>query len=656
MQFFWNKHITSALAEQGQDQFLLPVMQGFVEQRAFTVDPSQNSIANSVENIGEVIELQDNAASSDSFKPAANKRDFLVTLISRRSTARPGLRYLRRGVDDNGNTANFVETEQILSEPSWAPSSKVYSFTQIRGSIPLFFSQSPYSLKPAPVLKHSYETNHNAFRRHFAGVISRYGSTQVALLVDKHGTEAKVGEEYEKHAKSLNEENGISGKKIGFEWFDFHHVCRGMKFENVSILMDTLDEALQFYGSTIELDGKVTQSQKGILRTSCMDCLDRTNVVQSACGRWAMQKQLSEEGVTIDLQGDSSIRWFDIMWADNGDAISKQYASTAALKGDYTRTRKRDYRGALNDFGLTLGRYYNNIVNDFFSQAAIDFLLGRVSEEVFAEFEANMMSGDPGMSVSKVRQNAVDISVKIVVEDRTEEFRGGWAMITPHESNSIRTFPFEEMVLLLTDVALYAVRFNWATEKVSAFERVELKNITRIYRGTYITSTLSSFQSDFKRNIGFVVQYRMGNRSVARVNTRSMSTVTDIRKESEEQPLATEGASNKLPESSQPSQAGLTEVVKTLAGDSLGKKTPTSDEIRILAFKAIPAHLGAKAQTNEPSETKLVTNVCEEIARNAERKPEDLIEEKDIISLAEAKKSTGLIEQWGHSLKKLVWA
>ena len=651
--------MTSEFAAQGQDQFLLPVMQGFVEQRAFAVDPSQKSIADSIENIGEVIELQENAASSDSFKASSNKRDFLVTLISRRSTARPGLRYLRRGVDDNGNTANFVETEQILSEPSWASSSKVYSFTQIRGSIPLFFSQSPYSLKPAPVLKHSYETNHNAFRRHFAGVSNRYGSTQVALLVDKHGTEAKVGQEYERHAKSLNEENGVSGKNIGFEWFDFHYVCRGMNFENVSVLMDALDNVLQSYGSSVEVDGRLTRTQKGILRTSCMDCLDRTNVVQSACGRWALQKQLLEEGVSIDLQGDASTRWFDIMWADNGDAISKQYASTAALKGDYTRTRKRDYRGALNDFGLTLGRYYNNIVNDFFSQAAIDFLLGGVSEEVFEEFEANMMSGDPGMSVSKVRQNAVDISVKIVVEDRTEDFRGGWALITPHESNSIRTFPFEEMVLLLTDVAIYAVRFNWATEKVSAFERVELKNVTKIYRGTYITSTLSSFQSDPKRNFGFVVQYRMGNQSIARVNTRSMSTVTDIRKESGDQPPSTEGASNKLPkspQSSQPTEAGLTDIVKTLAGDSPAKTKSASDEIRILAFKAIPAPHGARAQTNEPSETELVKNVCEEIARNVERKPEDLVEEKDIISLAEAKKSTGLIEQWGHSLKKLVWA
>jgi len=32
------------------------------------------------------------------------------------------------------------------------------------------------------------------------------------------------------------------------------------------------------------------------------------------------------------------------------------------------------------------------------------------------------------------------------------------------------------------------------------------------------------------------------------------------------------------------------------------------------------------------------------------------VEDGAIISLEEARKSTGLIEQWGHSLKKMVWA
>ena len=136
-----------------------------------------------------------------------------------------------------------------------------------------------------------------------------------------------------------------------------------MKFENVSILMNTLEGRLDEFGETTELNATIEKTQSGILRTNCMDCLDRTNVVQSATGQRALEKQLKAEGIEVDLLTDTTTQWFNTLWADNGDAISRQYSSTAALKGDFTRTRRRNYRGAINDLGLTLSRYYNNIVN-----------------------------------------------------------------------------------------------------------------------------------------------------------------------------------------------------------------------------------------------------------------------------------------------------
>lgn len=41
-----------------------------------------------------------------------------VTLIARRSRYFAGARYLKRGVNDEGNVANEVETEQIVYEAS----------------------------------------------------------------------------------------------------------------------------------------------------------------------------------------------------------------------------------------------------------------------------------------------------------------------------------------------------------------------------------------------------------------------------------------------------------------------------------------------------------------------------------------------------------
>lgn len=266
---------------------------------------------------------------------------------------------LRHGTDKfAGFCANSVETEQILSRRAPDSDSKVYSFLQIRGSIPVFFTQSPYSLKPTPIFKHSDEANFHALKKHFDRLQQQYGSLQIANLVEKHGVEAPIGEKYQKGIEKYNEAT-TEDKKIPFEWFDFHDACRGMKFENVQKLIETLREQIDAFGSTIEQGGNIQTQQKGVIRTNCMDCLDRTNVCQSSFAKYVLDSQLKAQGFDMTAQRDQVTSWFNTLWADNGDAISKQYASTAAMKGDYTRTKKRDYRGALTDAGLGLTRFYN---------------------------------------------------------------------------------------------------------------------------------------------------------------------------------------------------------------------------------------------------------------------------------------------------------
>ena len=60
-----------------------------------------------------------------------------VTVVARRAPTRSGTRHWRRGADPSGAVANFVESEQILETGS----GDVSSVVQLRGSIPLFWSQ-----------------------------------------------------------------------------------------------------------------------------------------------------------------------------------------------------------------------------------------------------------------------------------------------------------------------------------------------------------------------------------------------------------------------------------------------------------------------------------------------------------------------------------
>lgn len=57
-----------------------------------------------------------------------NGKQFQLTLISRRSRMRQGPRFVKRGVDENGDVANFVETEQILRDDEDTISSYVQVF------------------------------------------------------------------------------------------------------------------------------------------------------------------------------------------------------------------------------------------------------------------------------------------------------------------------------------------------------------------------------------------------------------------------------------------------------------------------------------------------------------------------------------------------
>ena len=600
------------------------------------------------------------AAPTSSEEPpeGGESKNFLLTLISRRSVKRAGLRYLRRGVDEEGNVANSVETEQILSPIDWDtnPESKIYSFVQCRGSIPLFFSQSPYSLKPVPVFYGSEDTNASAFRLHFQLLAARYGNVQVASLVEKKGPKSMIGELYEKHVQMLNEEGGIDGQgaNLDFDWFDFHGVCKGMHFEKVGLLFDSIGSRLKSFGWTVAQNEQIIGVQTGVLRTNCMDCLDRTNVVQSACGRNMLEAQLEEEGVHLDLQNDPRTSWFNSVWADNGDAISRQYAGTAALKGDFTRTRKRNIGGALTDLGLTLSRFYNNIVNDYFAQAVIDYVLGTADVGIFTDFEADMKAQDYAVDLRKIRQNAIDTCAKICVEE-SEDLISEWTLSCPARPNTLRSLPFEECVLLLTGQALYFCRMDWATEKVKQFERIEYDAIEAIARGIYITSTFAARDLDEKKNVGFVLRINTKGNDQTRRNTRSVTS-----------DLEGGGKKNK--------KGNKNEKVRS-HGD------------KILAFKALPSKRSFVDTQQDfddepPSELELTKSICEQIVRVANdakkriifaqqegSQPNDSdetgefqqrhvleVEEKDIISVSEAKKSTGYIEQLGYSLKKLVWA
>ena len=77
-----------------------------------------------------------------------------------------GARFISRGIDDNSNVANFVESEIIISYDQY-----LYSFLQIRGSIPLFWEQKQKGLNNITSIKRNEGLTKNAFNGHLKDIL-----------------------------------------------------------------------------------------------------------------------------------------------------------------------------------------------------------------------------------------------------------------------------------------------------------------------------------------------------------------------------------------------------------------------------------------------------------------------------------------------------
>ncbi|KAG4100035.1 hypothetical protein H8356DRAFT_988502 [Neocallimastix lanati (nom. inval.)] len=303
---------------------------------------------------------------------AINNQPFVFALISRRSRFRVGTRYNRRGVDDDGNVANYVETEQYVYIEY---SKQVYSYVQTRGSIPLYWQQViNVNYYPRLFIEPNINTK-ESFKKHFDEQIERYKGQIVINLINKKGYELRIGNEFSKLIEELYK------GKITYIHFDFHKECSKMRWHRLSLLIDQIEDDLIKQGYYHENEnGEVVQEQNSVCRTNCMDCLDRTNVVQSVLARRSLNLQLRESGVLGPQQkveeDKSFINKFNNIWADNANAMSLQYSGTNALKTDFTRTGKRTKMGAFTDFENSVVRYVKNNFMDGRRQDGFDFFLG----------------------------------------------------------------------------------------------------------------------------------------------------------------------------------------------------------------------------------------------------------------------------------------
>ncbi|KAG5728501.1 Inositol-1,4,5-trisphosphate 5-phosphatase 1 [Termitomyces sp. T112] len=300
-----------------------------------------------------------------------------LALISRLGWKRAGTRFNTRGVDDDGNTANFVETETVFSTDQHC-----VSYVQVRGSVPLFWEQQGLQTFGQRIQITRPQASQPAFERHFSQLMDEYGAIHAINLLGSKENEQSLTTAYGRH---LQIARGATEDDLSITHFDFHSVVKTGGHDSVIRdlkRLDTIVDHIDRFGFTMCNAGldEIITDQKGVFRTNCLDCLDRTNFVQDILSCMTLEQYLQLVHREWIL---SNILWsyHRELWAENGDALSKIYAGTGALNTSFTRSGKRTLAGVLSDATKSVSRAYINNFQDKGKQVAIDMFLGNLSNQ-----------------------------------------------------------------------------------------------------------------------------------------------------------------------------------------------------------------------------------------------------------------------------------
>jgi len=293
-----------------------------------------------------------------------------MALVARRSRHFAGTRYLKRGVSEQGKVANDVEHEQIIHDESSSVAGGIFSsYLQVRGSIPTYWTQESSVTMPKPPIElNRVDPTYRATQAHFEDLLKRYGSPIIVLdLVkqsEKREREVRVGNEF-RHAIDYINTSIDDAHQIRYCALDYSHISKHRNLDVSTSLNEVSTWSVNqtgFFCSRPQwkiIDGGnivpftdhdkeaavlLTQhvgvpvfpmEQCGVLRTNCIDCLDRTNVAQFSAGVEALEQQLVVMGIRSSAKLDPSstiIRVLIDMYVEIGDHIALQYGGSEAHK------------------------------------------------------------------------------------------------------------------------------------------------------------------------------------------------------------------------------------------------------------------------------------------------------------------------------------
>jgi len=243
---------------------------------------------------------------------------------------------------------------------------------------------------------------YRATQLHFQDLMSRYATPVVCLnlirkVEKRRKRETKLGEAFSEAVEYLNKQLP-PGREVEYIAWDFKD--RGVNSqqggaEAPDAMLRGNDTVVDELGALAEAlvcktgmfvsksSGRTPASlQRGVVRTNCIDSLDRTNVAQFCIGKCVLGQQMhalsaNDSSRLHRSDNDALIVALVDMYEDMGNHIALQYGGSeahatalASMKGQAAVVSKT------GDMLTSFRRYYSNTFTDAEKQHAINLYLG----------------------------------------------------------------------------------------------------------------------------------------------------------------------------------------------------------------------------------------------------------------------------------------
>ncbi|KAG1466510.1 hypothetical protein G6F56_004675 [Rhizopus delemar] len=266
---------------------------------------------------------------------------------------------------------------------------------------------------------------------HFDNLFKRYGTPCIVLNLIKQKEKTKresiLGKEYAEAIEYLNHFLKDDKKKIRYiAWDIFDQDVIGY----LEKIAEEVMESTGFFKSGVHSDNKQKKiyRQNGVLRTNCIDCLDRTNAAQFLMGKCALGYQLYALGIIaspkIDFDSDA-VNIFTEMFHDHGDTIALQYGGSHLVNTMETYRKINQWTSHPRDMIESIRRYYANAFSDADKQDAINLFLGnyvtKKGQPMLWELNSDYHLHNRHPRRKKVPRDYRDWFTKDVVEKETSE-------------------------------------------------------------------------------------------------------------------------------------------------------------------------------------------------------------------------------------------